>query len=95
MLSDISKSRRSEKRVHYGMEKHVRVRMSKKTFLIRDVNSADYQLSSLCKTVHIISHSYSHVLLSLHPSIFLPRKSTGLLHGKDIYVESIPQFGNK
>ena len=59
MLSDVPKRCRAEQSVHDRMEDHIRIGVSKKSLLIRDLYPAKDQFSSLDKPVHIITGSDS------------------------------------
>ena len=60
MSSDIAKRCCPQKRIHNGMQKHIRVGMSQKAFLPGDIHSPQYQIPSLHQFVYIIPHTYTY-----------------------------------
>ena len=59
--TDIPKGSSPQQRVHNGVHQDVGVRMAQKTFFIRNLHSAQNELSALHQLMDIISCSYTHL----------------------------------
>ena len=60
MASDVPQCCSAEKRIHNGMNQHIRIGMSQKAIFIRDFHTAQNQFPVFHQFMHIVTHSYSH-----------------------------------
>jgi hypothetical protein len=61
MQTDISQTGRSQQRVTHGMNKNIRVRVSKETFFKRNGNAAQNKFSSFDQPMNVISRADAHL----------------------------------
>ena len=60
MASDVPQCCSAEKRIHNGMNQHIRIGMSQKAIFMRDFHTAQNQFPVFHQFMHIVTHSYSH-----------------------------------
>ena len=60
MASDVPQCCSTEKRIHNGMDQHIRIGMSQKAIFIRDFHTTQNQFPVFHQFMHIVTHSYSH-----------------------------------
>ena len=72
MAADIPQRSRAQKRVTYGMEQHIGVRMAKQPAVMVNLYAAQNQRAPLCKYVQIVADSDSHHPCPARPKLLLP-----------------------